>query len=67
MLLVLNQRLDKGNKYIDINYGYFNVYENIMLDIALIDGIEKCTEENDDIGLIFHIRDGKVEWIEKIT
>ena len=40
-----------------------------MLDPALIEWLEKCIEEkeNGNVGLIFHIREGKIEWIEKIN
>ncbi len=35
----------------------------------LIEWIEKCIEEkeNGNVGLIFHVRDGEIEWIEKIN
>ena len=41
--------------------------ENISPE--LIEWIEKSMEEkeNRNVGLIFHIRDGKIEWFEKIN
>ena len=35
----------------------------------IIDCMEKSREEkvNGDVGLVFHVRNGKVEWIERIN
>jgi len=40
-----------------------------LINPELIKWMEKNIEEkeNGDVGLIFHIRDGKIEWIEKLN
>ncbi len=56
----------------------YRAYEGLLLfsgvkcmkiDPSLIEWLEKCivAKENGDVGLIFHMRDGKIEWIEKIN
>ena len=43
--------------------------KEMKIDPTYIEWFEECIEEkeNGDIGLIFHVRDGKVDWIEKIN